>query len=51
MKCEDQENRIEHVLSRNGRKRWIFVRVMMTVLSRGIASKVNVVVDRLRKDV
>jgi len=51
MEREDQENGIEDVLSRNGRERWIFGRVMMTVLSRDSMSKVKVVGSRLRKEV
>ncbi len=51
MEREDQENGIEDVLSRNGRERWIFGRVMMTFLSRDSMSKVKVVGSRLRKEV
>ena len=51
METEDQENGIEHVLSRNGSERRMFVRVMMTVLSRASTNKVKVVVSRLRKEV
>ncbi len=45
MEDDDQESRIEFMLSRNGRERQWFVRVMLTVLSRGSTSKLKVAVS------
>jgi len=45
MEDDDQESRIEFMLSRYGRERQRFVRVMLTVLSRGSTNKLKVVVS------
>jgi hypothetical protein len=45
MEDDDQESRIEFMLSRYGRERQRFVRVMLTVLSKGSTSKLKILVS------